>query len=413
MPKVFADITPLRESSDFRRLWFGQLISFSGTQLTAVAVPLQVFLLTHSSFKVGLVSLAQLGPLVVGSFAGGAMADRHDRRTLILWSNVAMAATSVGLAFNAGPHSRLWPIVLLSATSAGFSGIWGPARGAIVPTLVRKELWTEAAALWQIVMQVAFVVGPAIAGLLIGAFSLRVVYIVDAATFAAAIIGAIRMAPAPAPPHEGEPISLLRSATDGWRYLRTSQAVKGTFAADLVAMIFGMPRALFPAIGLVQLGGGPRTVGLLYSAVGAGGLIGAATTGSVGRVRRQGRAVVIAIAIWGIAIAGFGLAHSLPLALVCLAVAGAADVWSAVFRNTIMQLAVDERYRGRLSAIHILVVTGGPRLGDLESGSMAAAIGAPASVVTGGLACVIGIIAVARLMPAFARALAPSSVDAE
>ena len=232
-------------------------------------------------------------------------------------------------------------------STAGFTGVHGPARGAIVPTLVSREHYAAAAALWQIVMQVGTVLGPAIAGLLISVFSLQTVYVIDALTFGAAIIGALRMAPAPAPEVEN-PVGLVRSATDGFRYLRTAEAVKGTFAADLVAMIFGMPRALFPALGLGALGGSASTVGLLYAAPGAGGLIGAATTGWVGRIHRQGRAVVISILLWGVAIAGFGLSNSLPLAMTCLALAGAADVWSAVFRNTILQNFVADRFRGRL-----------------------------------------------------------------
>ena len=405
MPRVFADLTPLRESPDFRRLWFGQLISFSGTQLTSVAVPLQVFLITHSSLAVGLASLAQLLPLIVGSFAGGALADAYDRRKLILWSSYALAATSVGLAVNAGHHPHLWMIITLSAIAAGLTGIYGPARAAIVPTIVPRHLWPASNALWQILMQTGIVVGPAVAGLLISAFSIRFVYAVDAITFAAAIIATLRIAPAPPPPVEN-PVGLWRSATDGFRYLRTAPAVQGTFAADLVAMIFGMPRALFPAIGLVRLGGTARTVGFLYAAPGAGGLIGAATTGSVGRVHRQGRAVVISILLWGAAIVGFGLSPSLVLGMVCLAIAGAADVWSAVFRNTILQNFVSDAFRGRLNATHILVVTGGPRLGDVESGAIAAAIGPQGSVITGGLACIVGILIVARLMPSFSHAVA-------
>ena len=409
VPRLLADLTPLRESRDYRRLWTGQLVSFIGTQLTMVAVPYQVFLMTRSSLAVGLTSLAQMVPLLVGSLAGGALADARDRRLLIIFANLALTATSVLLALNASlDDPSLWALVALSAFGAGASGIYGPARGALIPMLVRRELLPASAALWQLLIQVGVVVGPALAGLLLARFSLTTVYVIDAVTYGAALFAALRMAAAP--PADGGTKAGVGSVVEGLRYLRSNRVVQGTFAADIIAMVFGMPRALFPALALGRFAGGAGTVGLLFAAPGAGALLAAATSGWVGRVHHQGRAVVIAIAAWGAAIAAFGVVHSLPLALLFLAVAGAADVVSAVFRNTILQDVVPDGLRGRLTAIHIFVVTGGPRMGDVEAGVVAAFAGAGASVVSGGLACVVGILVLARALPEFSRYR--NSVDA-
>lgn len=402
MPRLLADLTPLRESPDFRRLWLGQLVSFIGTMLTMVAVPYQVFLLTDSSLAVGLTSLAQMVPLLIGSLAGGALADARDRRKLIIGSNLALAIASALLALNASvDHPALWAIVVISAFSAGASGIYGPARGALIPMLVRRELLPASAALWQLLMQVGFVVGPALAGLLLARFSLTTVYAIDAVTYGAALLAALRMAAAP--PVDGGTHADLQSVLDGLRYLRGDRVVQGSFAADIIAMVFGMPRALFPALALRRFDGGAGVVGSLFAAVGFGGLLGGLASGWVGHVRRQGLAVILAIIVWGAAIAAFGLTTNLILALAFLAIAGWADVISAVFRNTILTHAVPDALRGRLSAVHIFVVTGGPRIGDLEAGAVAAFAGAPMSVISGGVACIVGIVLLARALPEFAR----------
>lgn len=404
--RLLADLTPLRLSPEFRLLWSGQLVSFLGTQLTVVAVPLQVYLLTRSSLQVGLVSLAQLGPLIAGSLLGGSVADAFDRRRVLLVTQVSLAALSAGLALNAGrSHPALWPLFALTAASAGVSGIDSPTRSAVIPNLVDRSLLSAAYALWQVLIQVGQVVGPALAGLLVGQLGLAAVYWIDVASFGVAL-AAVAGLPALPPAGGGSKVG-LRSVGEGLRFLRGRQALQGTFVIDLDAMIFGMPRALFPALGTRYFGGGASTVGLLYAAPGSGALVGALLTGWVGRVRRQGRAVLVAVAVWGLAIALFGVSRWLPLALVLLAVAGSADVVSAVFRNTMLQLGVPDALRGRLSAVHIAVVTGGPRLGDAEAGAVAALAGTQASVVSGGLACLVGVALVARLMPAFASYARP------
>ncbi|HTJ75318.1 MAG TPA: MFS transporter [Acidimicrobiales bacterium] len=401
-PRLLADVTPLRVSRDFRVLFAGSAISYLGRQLTVVAIPFQVFLITRSSLAVGMVGLVTVFPLVALSLAGGAIADAVDRRKLLLVTQILSASTSAGLALNAGSSSpRLWPIYVLAALSAGLAGVDLPARNAVIPKLVGRELFPSAAALSQIQYQTGQVVGPALAGLVIGHVSIAAAYWIDVASFVAAVVAVLAIAPQP--PEGGGTKASLASIGEGLRYLKGRRLLVSTFLIDIDAMVFGMPRALFPALGTQFFGGGAATVGLLYAAPGAGALLGALTTGWVGRVRRQGWAVIVAVAIWGAAIAGFGLVPWLPLALALLAVAGAADVISAVFRNTILQLSVPDALRGRLSSVHIAVVTGGPQIGDAEAGAVAALTSARTSVVSGGLACILGVLVLVRFVPELAR----------
>ncbi|HEV7887784.1 MAG TPA: MFS transporter [Acidimicrobiales bacterium] len=399
---VLADITPLRESRDFRRLYFGQLVSLLGTQVTVVAVAVNVYDLTNSSLQVGLVSLAQIGPLIVGSILGGAVADAVDRRRLLLWSQVLLGLTSLALVANAAGPNALWPVYVVTAAAAGISGFDRPARSAALPGLVSRAQLSNAYALWQVLIQAGAVVGPAVAGLLVGHFGVGTAYALDAVTFGVAFVAVWGMSPLP--PEGGGTRPGLSSITEGFRFVRQRQELVGVFVIDINAMVFGLPRAVFPALAERVFGGGASTVGLLYAAPGAGALVGALTTGWVGRIRRQGMAVLVCVAVWGGAMALFGLTTWLPLALALLAIAGAADVISAVFRNTILQLTVPDNLRGRLSAVQIAVVTGGPRLGDVEAGAAAALVGTRFSVVSGGLACMAGVALCAWLLPGFRKA---------
>ncbi len=411
-PRLLADTTPLRESRQYRLLFLNEGFAFLGSQITVVAVPLQIYLLTHSSLAVGLAGLAQLGPLLACSLVGGAVVDAVDRRTLMIWVQLARGVLSAGLAVNAlAPRPALWPLYALTAVGAGLSAFDGPARMAAVPALVRRELVPAAAALHQILTQVGSVAGPAAAGLIVARASFSTAYTIDLATFTGAAVLALALRRLP--PGEGGTRAGMASIWEGLRFLRGRPALQGNFVIDLNAMVFGMPRALFPALGTGLFGGGPATVGLLYAAPGAGALVGALLAGWVGSVRRQGRAVLVAVAVWGLAITVFGLAAWLPLALALLAVAGAADVFSAVFRNTILQLTVPDGLRGRLSAIHIAVVTGGPRLGDAEAGAVAALAGPQFSVVSGGLACLAGAALIAWRIPELDRvAIEPAAAPA-
>ncbi len=396
----------MRESREFRLLYAGQLVSATGSQMTTVAAPFQVYVLTGSSLAVGLLGLAQIIPLVIGSFVGGALADAHDRRKILLLAQLLIGSTSLGLALNAmAEHPQVWLIFVLTAMQAAFAGLDTPTRSAAIPSLVRRDLLPSAFALNQLLWQTCQIVGPAIAGVLIARVGIASAYWVDVASFGAAILALVLMLPMI--PHGGGTRASRSSVLEGLRYLKGKQALQGTFVIDINAMIFGMPRALFPALGLTVFAGGrvdgPTAVGLLYAAPAAGALVGAVTSGWLASVDRQGRAVVLAVAAWGVSIAAFGLTSWLPLALVLLAFAGAADVVSAVFRNSILQLTVPDRLRGRLSATHIAVVTGGPRLGDVEAGTVAALTSPTFSVVSGGLACIAGAVIIARAMPALTR----------
>jgi hypothetical protein len=400
--RLLSDVTPLREPPQYRLLYAGELLAFLGSQLTVVAVPLQVYLQTRSSLAVGLVGLAQLGPLLACSLVGGVVVDAVDRRVLLVWVQLARGALSLGLVANAlRPEPALWPLYVLTAAGAGLQAVDAPARTAAIPAMVRRELLPAAAALHQILMQVGVVAGPAVAGLLVARAGLAAAYAIDVATFLLASLLALALRPLP--PGAGAAHAGVASVMEGFRFLRGRRALQGTFLIDLNAMVFGMPRALFPALGTELFGGGPGTVGLLYAAPGAGALLGALTAGWVGGVRRQGRAVLVAVTVWGAAITVFGLVSWLPLALALLAVAGAADVVSAVFRNAILQLTVPDGLRGRLAAIHIAVVTGGPRLGDAEAGAVAALTSPQVSVVTGGLACLAGVALLAWRIPELDR----------
>ena len=392
-------------------LFTGQLVSFFGRQLTLVASSVQIFGLTHSSLQVGLLSFAQLGPIILCSFIGGTLADAVDRRKVLIVATVAMAFTSAGLAFNAtldNPH--IWVLYLCTAVSAGFSSIDSPTRSAVVPSLVRRDQIPAAAALNQTGYQFGSVGGPAFAGVVIAVVSLSAAYWIDVGTFAIALITLLLLPPLL--PEGGGTKAGFGSIKEGLRYVRGERSIQGVFLIDINAMVFGMPRALFPQLGTELYHGGAGTVGLLYAAPAAGAFVGAVTTGWVSRIRRQGVAVLWAVAVWGIAIAAFGVATWLPLGLLLLAIAGAADVISAVFRGTILQLHVPDRLRGRLQALNIAVVTGGPRVGDVEAGVVATATNAQVSVVSGGLACVAGVAVLAKLIPELAAWHArPDSTD--
>jgi MFS family permease len=390
VPRVFADVTPLRRNRNFRRLWLGQMVSGMGSQLTIVGIAFEAYRMTHSSFVVGLVSLVQLGPLLVGSLWGGSVVDAHDRRRVLIVAQLVLGATSLGLTVNASlPHPMLWPVFACTAASAAFQGVDMPARRAALPMIMPIEELPAALALQQVLFQLAAVVGPAVAGVLIASSGLPVVFGCDAASFAAALVAVVLLPPLV--PSGGGTKAGWKSVAEGMRFLRGQRLLASTFVIDIDAMVFGMPRALFPALGTGLFGGGAGTVGLLYSAPAAGALVGALLTGWVAGVRRQGRAVVVAVVAWGAAIAAFGLIPVLWIGLGLLAIAGAADVISAVFRTAILQTTVPDHLQGRLGGVFTAVVTGGPRLGDAEAGAVAAIGGVQTSVVSGGVACVAGV----------------------
>lgn len=412
MPRLLVDTTPLRRYPDFRRVWLGFAFSSFGTQLGVVAIAYEVFKITRSSLDVGLISLVQLGPSLVGSITGGSIADAMDRRKLLVFSGIAMSACAAGMALHAqGPHPSLWVFFVLAALSAGVAGINGPAMVAVMISIVEREAMVSANALRQLLTQVSAVLGPSLGGLLLAAFNIRVAFWANALFY---VLGTVVVLTVHAhPPVGGATRFGLRSIAEGFHFLKGRQPIQGCFVADLNATILGMPTALFPALGLVYFHGGSRAVGFLYAAPGFGALIASVLSGWTLRVHRPGRAVCIAIVVWGVALAGFGLAPWFPLALGLLAVAGGADVISAVFRSTIIQTEAPDRLRGRLSSIQLAVVQAGPRLGNAEAGLVAAASTTQISVVSGGIGCVIGIAIVARLMPRFLHYVLPKVASHE
>src|SRR6202012_1532066 len=309
--RLFIDVTPLRQSRDLRVLLGGQLVSLLGNQLTLVAIPYQVYELTHSSLDVGLVSLAQLIPLLICSLYGGTVIDSTDRRRLLIRVEIVLALCSVGLAVNTALGPRLWPLFVLPAIAAGLTGFDNPPRNAIVPRLVGTEHISTASAMVQVLNQVGIVVGPALGGLLLAGAGADFVYWFDAATFIVAIAAAWAISPQPAAANATRPG--LRAMAEGFRYIRGRPGIQGAYLIDINAMVFGMPRALFPAMAIGVFPGGATTLGFLYAAPGAGALAGALVTGWVTRIRRQGLAVIVAVMVWGGAIVAFGLTSVLWL----------------------------------------------------------------------------------------------------
>jgi len=397
---LLVDVTPLRESRDFRSLWFSQLATTLGRQVVVVAVPYQVYLLTHSSLAVGLLGLFQAVPIVVAGLYGGAMADRFDRRQLQLIGKSLVALSSLALAIAAlGLRGPLGFVYLAVAFGAGASTLDQSARAATIPRLVPGRLLPSAMSLSQALQQTSAIVGPALAGLLLAKAGVTWAYWLDVACFLPGVLFILRLSPQPPLADHGVVLG-WRAPAEALRLVASRRLLVGIFTSDLVAMIFGMPTAVFPALALSVLKIGAGGLGLLYAAPAAGALVGSLFSGWVRSVKRQGMAVFIAIAIWGVAIAGFGLAGKLLwLGLPLLALAGGADLVSAIFRSTILQLSIPDAMRGRMSAFQMMVVTTGPRLGDLEAGAVAALVNPVFSVVSGGVACVVGIALLALLLP--------------
>lgn len=364
-----------------------------------VAVAYQVFVITDSTVAVGLIGLAEVIPLIIFSILGGAIADRRDRRQLIAWSQVLSLLAAAALAFvSFGDSPSLFWIYGLTGVASAVNGIDRPARSAMVPQLIPPGTLSAAMALRQVVFQITQIIGPALAGLMLAQFDIGWVYAIDAVTYVAAMI-ALHWVPSTPITATGDESS-TQSIKEGLRFAVRTPVLLSIFSIDLVAMIFGMPRAVFPELATETFKVGPEGLGILYAAISVGALIGALTTGWVKRVRRQGRAVLLAVTIWGLTITLAGLSlWSFWLTLVFLALAGAADVISAVFRGTMLQEVIPDELRGRISAVQIMVVTGGPRVGDIEAGFVAGAFGVPASVVIGGVACLVGTGVIAKAFP--------------
>jgi MFS family permease len=396
------DTRPLRESRDFRRLWLGQAVSYLGNMVTFVAVPFQLYQLTHSTLQVGLLSICDAVPLLLFAAVGGTIADRLDRRRVVFWSELGLAGVAGLLAVNAFVASpQAWALYVLAGVGTSMWALGSPAFRALMPGLVPPEQLAASQALQSIYSSTAAIAGPALGGLLIAAIGFRWTYTIDAASFGASILAVALVAPAP--PKGKVTQQTLESLREGWRFLRRQPVILGTFVLDTNAMVFGMPQALFPAIAAQHFNGGARVVGVLYAAPSAGALLAALTSGWVAHVRRQGAAVAAAIVVWGAAIAAFGFATALWVGVVTLALAGLADEFSAILRSTILFSCTPDSMRGRMQGFELAQVASTPALGNVEAGIVASLTSLRLSVVSGGLACIVGAVAVLAAVPSLVR----------
>jgi len=399
---VLTDIRPLQVSAPYRRLFFGNSVAQLGQQMTNVAIAIQVYSLTHSSFYVGLVGVFALVPLVTLGLYGGAIADAMDRRTLALAASAGLWAVSITLAVLAFRQvGSVWALFACVAVQSGFYALNNPARSAMVPRLIPRELMPAASALNMASFNLGFTFGPMIGALAIKWHGFGTAYSIDVLTFSAAYYALIRMPKMP--PLANSPRAGLRSVADGLAFLRRSPNLRMTFIVDLCAMVLAQPRALFPALAYKVYAGGAGVVGLLQAAPAAGAVIAFLLSGWVSKVRMQGVAIVIAVIAYGAAVGGVGLTEVLWIGVVFLALSGAADMVSAAYRSTILQVAAPDQMRGRLQGVFIVVVAGGPRAGDFLAGSVASGVGERLALVLGGLACIVGVLTACALQRGFLR----------
>ncbi|MFJ8621935.1 MFS transporter [Kitasatospora sp. NPDC093550] len=400
--RLLLDVTPLRDSPAFRRLWLGQGLSQIGGQMTVFAVALQVYQLTGSSAAVGLLGLAVAGPVVLFAAVGGSLGDTLDRRRLVLVTSSLQTGVSVLFAVQAFAGLRSPGVLyLLVALQSLVGSVNAPARRAFTPRLLPRDRLAAAAALNALTMQVGAVAGPACAGLVAAAWGLKACYLLDALSFGAALYGVARL---PAmPPQGGAAARKLAGVGEAVALVRSRGELAGAFLADLCIALVASPAALLPAICAERFGGRPQELGLLVAAGAVGGVLASACSGPAGRVGRPGRAALICCAAYGVAVAAFALTDGLTAALLCLAVAGAADTLAVVFHSTVVQLSTPDRLRGRIGAVEFVVGIGGTQLGRLRGGTLGALLGTSTAVLGGGLAAVAATALVAAAAPAFTR----------
>ncbi|GAA1903103.1 MFS transporter [Lapillicoccus jejuensis] len=389
MARLLLDVTPLRTVPAFRRLWLGATLSGVGSQLTTFAVTLQVFRTTGSSAAVGLLAVTTLVPTLVVGLLGGVVADSTDRRRLLLATGAAQTLVSLALVGQALAGGSLTAVFGLSVVSAVLSGLQVPAQRTVAPALLGAALLPSGLALTQTSFQLALVGGPSLAGLLTAAGGVRLCYLLDAATFLAALVAVWRL---PAlPPAGGAARRRPAAVLDGLRFARDRPAVGGALLSDLLATALAMPFSVLPALTAARFAGDPRVLGLLGSAPAVGGVLAMGLSGFVRHLERPGRALLVTGTVWGLGLAAAGVAPGLPLVLAALAVAGAADTLSVVLRTTVVQLSTPDRLRGRLSSLEYVVGVGGPQLGNARGGLVASLTSPATSLVTGGLAVVVAL----------------------
>lgn len=399
---ILLDIRPLAVPA-YRRLWAGQVTSGIGLQASVVAVGQQIWELTHSSLWVGMLGLAHLLPLVVFGLWGGAIADAMDRRKLLIVGSSVAWVSTLGILVQAllGVGS-VWLLLANVAVGAAGFAVSSPTRGAIIPRVLPKELVTSANALNGMVMGTSTMVGPMVAGVLMSvAGGYSAVYALDAVLFTATLYAAFRLPPLPPQGEVARPGA--RAIAEGLRYIFSSKILLMSFVVDLCAMILAFPRALFPELVDERFGGSLIALGWLNSAMAVGVVVGGLLSGWARTVKRQGLGLIVVIAVWGLAVAAAGLVDQLWLVVLFMAIGGYADMISSVWRQTILQLYAPDEMRGRMQGVFMVVVAGGPRLGDVRAGASAAAFGLTGAWVGGGLACVAAVVAVGLAVPAFRK----------
>jgi MFS family permease len=400
------DLTPLRVSADFRRLFVGQAISEFGTQITYVAVSYQVYVLTGSTAMVGLLALIEAIPLVVLPIVGGAIADAVERRRFLMVAQGATGVLSAALAVNAFlPEPRVWVLFAFAFLSASAYSLYSPAFRAWPARLLTPDLYTSATALEVVYYQSAALTGPVLTGVLIASFGVEWAYVLDAASYLAVVVALARMRPSP-PTAERRSVG-WSAIRDGLRLLRGNQILQGAFLIDLNAMIFGIPVALYPAFVLDVLDASPSVLGLLYSAEALGSLLVALLSGRAKHVRRQGLVTIVACVCWGAGVIGFGLSATLWIAIAFLVLASASDMVSGLYRDAIVKTVTPDEMRGRLEGIGLAVWGTGPSLGNAEAGFLASLTTVRTSIVSGGIACIVGAGLLALLLPRYRRYEAP------
>jgi MFS family permease len=406
------DVRPLRTDPRFRRFWLGSTVSTFGGQLSAVALLYQAWTLTHSPVVVGAVGVAQAVPMVVLGVVGGALADAVDRRRLVLLTTAGQLVAALLLTAQgaAGP-ATIWPVFAVVALQASCGALGAPARRTFAPRLLPKDQVAAGIALTHLGFQAAMLVGPAVAGVVVAQWGVAACYLLDAASFAVGLYG-VRGLP-PMRPDGARVRADAGSVRDGWRFIGRRPVLRGAFLTDALATVLAMPIALFPMVVAQRFGGAPQTLGLLFSAIAVGGVVAGALSGAVTRSRRPGSTMLAAATVWGLGIAGFGLAGQLWLVLLCLAVAGAADTVSVISRGTVVQLATPDSHRGRVSAVEHVIGVAGPDLGTFRGGLVAGLTSAAFAAVSGGLLCVLGVALVAARNPALRRFDAAAHTDPE
>jgi MFS family permease len=397
----FISLSIFRRNRNFLLLYIGQFVSFIGTMITSVALPYQIYTETHSTLMVGLLSLVQLLPVLVTALIGGVFADRYHRRKLLLISEAMLALGCLLLAFNASlPVPHIWVMFVVAALMSAFNGLHRPALESIVQQIVDKNDLPAVSSLASLKGSVAMIGGPALGGVLIATIGLVTTYMVDVASFAVSLLALILMSHIPKPQNVRDDSTWV-SLKQGFRYAFSRQELVGTYVIDFVAMIFGMPTALFPAIAMSF--GGAKVLGMLYAAPAVGALFISFVRGWTKYIKRYGVAISISATLWGVAIILFGLSANFWVAIFFLMLAGAFDGISGIFRMTMWNETIPNEYRGRLAGIEMISYLSGPRLGDTEAGLVAAAFGITASIVSGGVLCIVGVGVCCLFLPKFWR----------